>query len=33
VQWWSIFQIVILFAICIFQIFYLRNFFEVKQTV
>lgn len=31
VKWWSIIQTVLLFAVCGWQIYYLRRFFEVKR--
>ncbi|KAF8932128.1 p24 complex component [Podila verticillata] len=33
VVWWSLFQSAILFVICVFQITYLKRFFEVKRVV
>ncbi|KAF9584602.1 p24 complex component [Lunasporangiospora selenospora] len=33
VVWWSLFQTGILFLICVFQITYLKRFFEVKRVV
>jgi len=33
VVWWSIFEIVILLAMSLWQIYYLRRFFEVKRIV
>lgn len=33
VKWWSIFQFGVLIANCVFQIFYLKRFFEVKRVV
>jgi len=33
VKWWSIFQLLVLIANCLFQIFYLRRFFEIKHVV
>jgi len=33
VQWYSIFQVVLLLAVAIFQLWYLRRFFEVKQVI
>ncbi|KAF9083636.1 p24 complex component [Mortierella sp. AM989] len=33
VVWWSLFQSGILFLVCIFQITYLKRFFEVKRVV
>lgn len=33
VKWWSVFQLVVLVANCIFQVFYLKRFFEVKRIV
>jgi len=32
VMWWSIFQAVILFCVCGWQIYYLQSFFEVKRN-
>ncbi|KAF9934777.1 p24 complex component [Linnemannia zychae] len=33
VMWWSLFQSAILFLVCVFQITYLKRFFEVKRVV
>lgn len=33
VKYWSIVQTVMLFAVCGWQIFYLKRFFEVKRVV
>ncbi|CAB5348170.1 uncharacterized protein OCT59_016536 [Rhizophagus irregularis] len=33
VKWWSIFQFFVLFAVCFWQVFYLKRFFEVKRVV
>ncbi|KAF9311348.1 p24 complex component [Podila horticola] len=33
VVWWSLFQSAILFLVCVFQISYLKRFFEVKRVV
>ncbi|KAF9321742.1 p24 complex component [Podila minutissima] len=33
VVWWSLFQSAILFIVCVFQITYLKRFFEVKRVV
>jgi len=33
VQWYSIFQVVLLLVVAIFQLWYLRRFFEVKQVI
>ncbi|KAF9096961.1 p24 complex component [Mortierella sp. AM989] len=33
VMWWSLFQSAILFLVCIFQITYLKRFFEVKRGI
>lgn len=33
VKWWSIFQIIVVAVNSMFQIFYLRRFFEVKSNV
>ncbi|KAF9435643.1 p24 complex component [Entomortierella beljakovae] len=33
VVWWSLFQSGILFVVCVFQITYLKRFFEVKRVV
>ncbi|KAG0236038.1 p24 complex component [Actinomortierella wolfii] len=33
VVWWSLFQAGLLFAVCLFQITYLKRFFEVKRVV
>ncbi|KAI9483958.1 MAG: COPII-coated vesicle protein [Benjaminiella poitrasii] len=33
VKWWSVAQIVILFAVCLWQVHYLKHFFEVKRAV
>ncbi|KAF9944558.1 p24 complex component, partial [Mortierella alpina] len=33
VVWWSLFQSAILFLVCVFQITYLKRFFEVKRVV
>ncbi len=33
VKWWSLFQFGVLIANCMFQIFYLKRFFEVKRLV
>lgn len=33
VKWWSIIQTAVLFAVCGWQVFYLRRFFEIKRVV
>lgn len=33
VKWWSIAQLGLLIAVCLFQIHYLKTFFQVKRTV
>lgn len=33
VVWWSLFQTGMLVATCAFQVFYLKQFFEVKRVV
>ncbi|CAN3373716.1 hypothetical protein DIURU_005518 [Diutina rugosa] len=33
VKWWSVFQIIVVAANSLFQIYYLRRFFEVKSVV
>ncbi|KAI7904331.1 emp24/gp25L/p24 family/GOLD-domain-containing protein [Cokeromyces recurvatus] len=33
VKWWSVAQIVILIAVCVWQVHYLKHFFEVKRAV
>jgi hypothetical protein len=33
VKWWSVFQILVVAANSLFQIYYLRRFFEVKSVV
>lgn len=33
VKWWSIFQFIVLFGVCFWQVFYLKRFFEVKRVV
>ncbi|KDQ20700.1 hypothetical protein BOTBODRAFT_26718 [Botryobasidium botryosum FD-172 SS1] len=33
VKWWSIVQAVMLFAVCGWQIYYLKSFFEVKRII
>jgi hypothetical protein len=33
VKYWSIIQTIMLFAVCGWQIFYLKRFFEVKRVV
>lgn len=33
VKWWSLFQIVVVVLNSLFQIYYLRRFFEVKSVV
>ncbi|KAF9431978.1 p24 complex component [Entomortierella beljakovae] len=33
VVWWSLFQSAILFLVCIFQVTYLKRFFEVKRGI
>jgi hypothetical protein len=33
VVWWSLFQTGMLVAVCAFQVYYLRSFFEVKRLV
>lgn len=33
VKWWSLFQIGVVAANSLFQIYYLKRFFEVKSTV
>lgn len=33
VKWWSIFQILVVAANSVFQIFYLKNIFEVKSNI
>jgi len=32
VMWWSIFQAIVLVAVCGWQIYYLQSFFEVKRN-
>jgi len=32
VVWWSIFQGIVLFSVCAWQIYYLQSFFEVKRN-
>ncbi|KAG0170765.1 p24 complex component [Apophysomyces sp. BC1034] len=33
VKWWSIGQLIMLVAVCFWQVFYLKRFFEVKRVV
>jgi hypothetical protein len=33
VAWWSISQSVLLVVVCIWQVYYLKSFFEVKRTI
>lgn len=33
VKWWSVFQLGVLVVNCVFQVFYLKRFFEVKRIV
>ena len=33
VQWWSVFETFVLFAMSLWQIVYLKRFFEVKRVV
>lgn len=33
VKWWSLFQIVVVAANSLFQIYYLKRFFEVKSNI
>ncbi|KAI8849035.1 emp24/gp25L/p24 family/GOLD-domain-containing protein [Chytridium lagenaria] len=33
VAWWSIFETLVLFAVCSFQVYYVRSFFEVKRLI
>jgi p24 family protein beta-1 len=33
VKWWAIFQTGVLVGVCIFQVSYLKRFFEVKRVV
>ncbi|KAK6530834.1 p24 complex component [Arthrobotrys megalospora] len=33
VKWWSIFQLFVLVGNCVFQVFYLKRFFEIKRVV
>ncbi|RKO83290.1 supernatant protein factor, C-terminal domain-containing protein [Blyttiomyces helicus] len=33
VAWWSLFETAVLIAVCIFQVSYLKRFFEVKRLV
>ncbi|KAG8927645.1 p24 complex component [Tulasnella sp. 419] len=33
VKWWSVFQTILLFAVCGWQIYYLKSFFEVKRVI
>ncbi|KAI8880421.1 COPII-coated vesicle protein [Backusella circina FSU 941] len=33
VKWWSVIQLVLLFAVCFWQVYYLKRFFEVKRVV
>ncbi|RUP44958.1 hypothetical protein BC936DRAFT_148795 [Jimgerdemannia flammicorona] len=33
VVWWSLLQTVLLIAVCLWQVFYLKRFFEVKRVV
>ncbi|CAG8705322.1 5785_t:CDS:2, partial [Ambispora leptoticha] len=31
VKWWSLFQFIVLVSVCLWQVFYLKRFFEVKR--
>ncbi|CAG8498817.1 2168_t:CDS:2 [Paraglomus brasilianum] len=33
VKWWSLFQFGVLIAVCLWQVYYLKSFFEVKRVV
>ncbi|CAG8585751.1 7584_t:CDS:2 [Paraglomus occultum] len=33
VKWWSLFQFAVLISVCLWQVFYLKSFFEVKRVV
>ncbi|KAI9222159.1 supernatant protein factor C-terminal domain-containing protein [Blastocladiella britannica] len=33
VMWWSIMQVMVLVGVCLFQVYYLRHFFEVKRMI
>ncbi|EIM88478.1 supernatant protein factor C-terminal domain-containing protein [Stereum hirsutum FP-91666 SS1] len=33
VKWWSILQAFVLFAVCAWQVYYLKSFFEVKRVI
>ncbi|KAF3927463.1 hypothetical protein ABW21_db0208633 [Orbilia brochopaga] len=33
IKWWSIFQLFVLVGNCVFQVFYLKRFFEIKRVV
>jgi len=33
VKWWSIAQTILLFAVCGWQVYYLKSFFEVKRSI
>ncbi|CAO3653038.1 unnamed protein product [Cunninghamella echinulata] len=33
VKWWSIGQLTLLVAVCFWQVYYLKRFFEVKRVV
>ncbi|KAL7750836.1 p24 complex component [Sorochytrium milnesiophthora] len=33
VVWWSLFQTALLVAVCLFQVYFLKHFFEVKRVV
>ncbi|KAI8363794.1 emp24/gp25L/p24 family/GOLD-domain-containing protein [Choanephora cucurbitarum] len=33
VKWWSIGQVILLVSVCVWQVYYLKRFFEVKRAV
>lgn len=33
VMWWSLFEAATLVAVCLWQVYYLKRFFEVKRVV
>ncbi|KAI9361729.1 supernatant protein factor C-terminal domain-containing protein [Pilaira anomala] len=33
VKWWSVFQLILLISVCLWQVHYLKHFFEVKRAV
>lgn len=33
IVWWSLLETVVLIGVCLFQVYYLKRFFEVKRGI